>query len=66
MKQSKYIFLFLVLLLTACKGGNGSGGDVTKPQYTITLTGIATSKKGSGEALAVSGLPAQGATLTQE
>lgn len=64
MKQSKYVLLFLVLLLSAC-GGDG-GSDVANTQYTVTLTGIALSKKGSGEALAVSGLPAQGATLTQE
>ena len=59
-KNSKYVLLTFVVLLYAC----GGSGD-SKRRYTVTLTDIALSKKGSGEALTVSGLPAHGATLTQ-
>jgi len=66
LRRARYTVLLLVVLLSACGGGGGGGGDTTGPQYTLTLTGIALSKKGSGEALTVTGLPAQGATLTEE
>lgn len=60
-RNCKYILVTLVMLLSAC-----GDGDRNKPQYTVTLTDITLNKKGSGEPLPVSGLPAQGATVTRK
>jgi hypothetical protein len=63
-RYSKYVVFIMVLLLAAC--GGGDDGAVTNPQYSVTLTDISLNKKGSTDALTVSGLPARGATLTQK
>lgn len=59
-RYTRYALLMLVATLAACGGGDNSA----QPQYSISLTDIALNKKGSAEALAVNGLPAQSATLT--
>lgn len=60
LRNSKRFVLILIVLLAACSDSKGP-----KPQYTITLTEVALSKKGSGEPLPASGLPAHGATLSE-
>ena len=66
-KYKKYTPLVLVVGLSACGGsGDSNDGDVTKIQYSISLTDITLTKKTNSEALTVSGLPARGATLTQK
>ena len=66
-QHTKYALLILVAGLSACGGGGGGdSGNVSSIQYSVTLTEVELNKKGSSETLAVSGLPAQSATLTQE
>jgi len=65
-KHIKYTLLILTVGLSACGGsGDSNDSEVTKIQYSISLTEITLTKKGSGEVLTVSGLPAHSATLTQ-
>jgi len=66
-KHIKYTLLILTVGLSACGGsGDSNNGGVTEIQYAIRLTEITLTKKGSGEVLTVSGLPARSATLTQK
>ena len=55
---------YAIVMLVATLGGCGGGGESAAPQYSIAVTDIALSKKGSAEALMVNDLPARGATLT--
>lgn len=57
-----FTLLVLVMALCACESDKAD----TQDKYTVTLTGVDLNKKGSSEVLAVEGLPASGATLTQK
>lgn len=63
-KYIKYTLLILIVGLSACGGSDDD--DFKNIQYSIILTDVALTKKGDGQVLTVSGLPARGATLTQE
>jgi len=65
-QYTKHALLILVAGLSACGSGGGDSGNVSSIQYSVILTDVELNKKGSSETLAVSGLPAQSATLTQE
>lgn len=64
----------LLLTLGACGGGGGgSGGDAPPPTapppptastYSVTMTGIELVRSADQQDLPVTGLPAEGATLT--
>ena len=64
-KYYKFVNLGLLLTFSGCGGGGGDGTS-GNPQYSLTLTNMALNKKGSSQILAVTGLPARGATLTQQ
>lgn len=74
-REKRLMTMYLPLLLTlgACGGGGsgGSGGDAPPPTapppastYSVTLTGIELERSADQQDLAVTGLPAEGATLT--
>lgn len=69
-KRLMTMYLPLLLTLGAC-GGGGSGGDAPPPTapppastYSVTLTGIELERSADQQDLRVTGLPADGATLT--